>query len=86
MDVKDLRPKVFVANPESTEAKRQWVHWYKSFTTYLSKIEGVTNEDKLNLLTNHIDASVYELISEATTYEGAVTILANTYAKTPSTI
>ena len=32
MDIKALRSKVFVANPESSDAKRQWVHWFKSFT------------------------------------------------------
>ena len=33
MDIKHLRPRVFVADPESGDSKRQWKHWFKSFTT-----------------------------------------------------
>ena len=42
--------------------------------------------NKPNLLFNHIDAAVYELIAEATTYNDALAILTNSYAKTPSPI
>ena len=86
MDIKALRPKVFAANPESSDAKKQWVHWFKSFTIYISKLEGVTEADKFNLLINHIDSAVYELISETETYDTAVELLKATFAKTPSPI
>ena len=39
-------------------------------------MQEISDADKLNLLVNHIDASVYELISEATTYNDTVEILA----------
>ena len=42
--------------------------------------------DKLNLLINHVDASVYEIISEGTTYNDAVEMVASTYAKRPNSI
>ena len=49
-------------------------------------MEDVSEAIKFNLLVNHIDAAVYELIAETTSYENAVTILSNTYARTPSPI
>jgi len=72
MDIKALRPKVFAADPESKDSRRQWLHWRRSFTTYIGKIENLSEENKLNLLINHVDASVFELISEATTYAAAM--------------
>ena len=67
MDVKDLRPKIFAANPESSESKRQLPHWFKSFATYIDRIEGINDADKLDLLVNHIDSAVYKLICELLT-------------------
>ena len=72
MDIKHLRPRVFVADPESGDSKRQWKHWFKSFTTYIAQMQNLTESDKLNLLVNHIDAAVYEIISEAASFEDAV--------------
>ena len=86
MDIKHLRPRVFVADPESGDSKRQWKHWFKSFTTYIAQMQNLTEADKLNLLVNHIDAAVYEIISEAASFEDAVELLSHTYAKSPSPI
>ena len=38
----------------------------------------ISDADKLNLLINHADASVYELISEVTMYNDAIKILEST--------
>ena len=38
MDITDLRPKVFSTHPETDDAKRQWLHWIKSFATYINKL------------------------------------------------
>ena len=86
MDLKALRPRVFAADPESGDSKRQWLHWCKSFTTSLTQMQDVSDANKLSLLINHIDAAVYELIAEATTYNEALAILTNIYAKTLSPI
>ena len=86
MDVKALRPRLFSADPESGDSKRQWIHWHKSFTSNVAQMENVSEANKFNLLVNYIDAAVYELIAEATSYENAITILSNTYARTSSPI
>ena len=86
MDIQDLRPKVFRTHPETDDAKRQWLHWFKSFTTYINKLGEVSVEDKLNLLIKHVDATVYKLFSEAPDYDVAINLLTNTYARAPCPI
>ena len=65
MDIKALCPRLFTADPESGNAKRQWIHWHKSLTTYLAQTEN-SEANKFNLLVIHIDAAIYKLIAEAT--------------------
>ena len=67
MDLKALRSRVFAADPESEDSKRQWLHWCKPLTTHLTQMQDVNDANKVNLLINHIDAAVYELIAEAAT-------------------
>ena len=86
LDIKALHPNIFAADHESSDGKRQWLHWHKSFTTYIDKMDGINDSEKLDLLINHIDSSVYELISESETYNEAVDLLNSIYAKTPSPI
>ena len=86
MDIKDLRPKVFSNHSETDNTRRQWLHWFKSFTTFINKLGEVSAEDKLNLLINHVDATVYKLILKAPDYDDAINLLRNTYARVPSPI
>ena len=81
MDIRNLRPRVFANNPENVDSRKKWLHWHKSFMTYAAHMQEISDADKLNLLINHVDSSVYELISEAATHNDAVEILASTYAK-----
>ena len=83
---KALRPRVFAVDPEAGDLRGQWLHWRKFFTTYVGQIENETEANKLNLLINHIDAAVYEYIFEAGTYDEAIQILPDTFAKAPSSI
>ena len=75
-----------LTRPETDDAKKQQLHWFKSFTIYINKLGEVSAEDKLNLLINHVDATVYELILEAPNYDDAINLLTNTYARAPSLI
>ena len=77
---------MFAADPESGDSKRQWKHWFKSFTTFIAQMQNLTEAGKLNLLVNHTDAAVYEIISEAASLEDAVELLSHNYAKNPSSI
>ena len=42
-------------------------------------MQNVTEANKLNLRINHIDAAVYEIISEAANYIKAIKLLLNKY-------
>ena len=49
-------------------------------------MQNLTEAGKLNLLVNHIDAAVYEIISEVASFEDTVELLSHAYATTPSPI
>jgi len=55
--------------------------WHTSFITYVQNLGEVASADKLNLLVNHVDAAVYELFVEASTYDEAIASLKAVYAK-----
>jgi len=46
-----------------------------SFTTYIQNLGEVTPAGKLNLLVNPVDAALYELFAEASTYYEAIASL-----------
>ena len=64
MNIKNLRPRVFSANSENVDSRKEWLHWQKLFATYIANMTEISYANKLNLLVSHFDASVYELISE----------------------
>ena len=72
---KCLKPERFETDPTLLDSKRKWQNWIRTFTGYINSIEEVSEENKLNILINHVDTSLYEYISEAETYEAAITIL-----------
>ena len=86
LDIKALRANIFAVDLESSDGKRQWMHWNKSFTTYINEIDEIYDNDKLDQLINHIKLSVYELMSETETYNEAVDLLNSIHTKTPSPI
>ena len=71
---KCLKPDRFETNPTSPDSKKKWQHWIRTFTGYINSIEGVSEENKLNILINPVDTSVYKYITETETYEAAITI------------
>ena len=78
---KCLKPNRFETDPTSPDSKRKWQHGIRTFMGYINSIEGVGEENKLNILINHVNTSVYQYISEAETYEAAITILHKIYIK-----
>ena len=86
MDIKDLCPKVFSADPHSKDCRKIWTHWYKTFAGYVQKYNDLSDGDKLTLLINHIDSAAYEVISELRSFEEAINELQKVYAMAPNSI
>ncbi|GFO24398.1 retrovirus-related pol polyprotein from transposon 17.6 [Plakobranchus ocellatus] len=79
-----LKPERFSIDPNSLNASKQWSHWFRTFNNFVSSLQQHQTPDavdKLNLLINYVDPSVYEYIAECTTYEAAVDLLKNAYIK-----
>lgn len=86
---KFLRPERFEADPNSPNAAKEWMHWFKTFQNFLSSIPSsetgcLGEEEKLRLLINYISHSVYELINDYTSYTECVDVLQNVYVKQPN--
>ena len=85
MDAQAFKPEKFSADPKSKDAKRQWDHFFKGFSAYVAKLGAdLTDEDKLNVLINRVDSEVFEYFEEAATFEQAVNLLKDIYAKAPN--
>lgn len=76
---KSLRPQVFAADASSQEGPRKWLHWRRTFESYVNRLENATDIDKLDVLINLVDTNVYSYISECTTYADAITKLNRAY-------
>lgn len=77
---KFLRPERFEANPSASNAAKEWRHWYRTFSNFLSALESLT-PDNLNVLFNYVAPSVYEYIADCSTYEDAIDTLQTLYVK-----
>ena len=84
MDSKFIKPSLFSADPNSSQAGKEWKHWYRTFTNFLESFPAepaITDANKLRCLIAHIDKDVYDYVSECETYEEAVDILGRLYVK-----
>ena len=80
-----LRPDRFDADPHSSTAADQWVHWRKTFENFLSSIESL-NVDPFATLTNYISPSVFKHISDHNSYESAIGALQSLYIQPKNVI
>ena len=69
-----LRPERFDADPNSPEAAKQWLHWKRTFNSFMTAIQSHT-PDKLDVLCNYVSPSVYTYIADYKTYAEAITAL-----------
>jgi len=83
---KCLRPERFVAEANAPDSHKKWKHWKYTFTKHLAKLPNITGLDKLDILCNFVDESVFQHISESGSYENATEILQQIYAKMPNEI
>jgi len=81
---KCLRPERFVAEANAPYSRKKWKYWKYTFTKYFAKLPNITDSDKLDILCNFVDESVFAHISESGSYENAMEILQQVYAKTPN--
>ena len=73
---KYLRAERFHAIPNTTDADKTWLHWKCTFTSFLQSVSTTTADvNKLDMLVNYVSPSVYEYISECTTYDSAIKFL-----------
>ena len=77
---KFLKPEKFSTDRSATDASKQWRYWHRTFKNFLHSIDSL-NPNKLDTLINYLDPTVYEYVSECSTYEAAIKILENLYDK-----
>ena len=77
-----LQPEKLTIDPNSHLAEEEWQFWLKTFTNFVEALPRKENTvDKLKVLTAHLSAPIYKLISEETTYESTITALQNLFVK-----
>ena len=84
MESKFIKPSLLSADPNSSQACKEWKHWFRTFTNFLESFPAepaVSEADKLRCLIAHIDKDVYDFVSECQTYQAAVETLERLYVK-----
>ena len=82
---KILRPAKFDEDPSSPQATAAFKYWKRTFDNFITSAE-VEPDQQLNVLINFVGLRVYEIISEAESYDDAITLLENTFIKPKNTI
>ena len=76
---KILRPERLDANPNSSGASKEWLHWKRTFQNFLSVLN--RDADKFGVLTNYLSPRVYQYVEDCATYEAATETLQALYVK-----
>ena len=82
MDSKFIKPSLLRADLNSSQACKEWEHWFPTFTNFLESFPAepaVSDADKLRCLIAHIDKDVDDFVSECQTYQTAVQTLERLY-------
>ena len=54
--------------------------------SYLVSVDNVTEDQKLNILINHVDSTAYEYVSEAANYASAIEILQKVFVRSANEV
>ena len=82
-----LKPKVFETLSDAPDAAKQWKYFFRCFQNFLAALDGdPEDQNRLQLLINHISPDIYAFIDECLTYEQAIAVLKRLYVKTPNTV
>ena len=80
-----LRPDRFDSAPNTPTASKEFNHFLKTLANYLTALPQ-EHLDKLQVLTNFLSPLVYDLISDATTYDSAIEVLKGVYVKSTNEV
>ena len=80
-----LKPARLDLDPNSPSAAKEWKHWHKTFTNFLSEC-GERAPDKYRTLINYVSHNVYEYIEDCADYESALEVLNQLFIKKPNEI
>ncbi len=80
-----LKPARLDLDPNSPSAAKEWKHWHKTFTNFLSEC-GERVPDKYRTLINYVSHNVYEYIEDCADYESALEVLNQLFIKKPNEI
>ncbi len=71
-----LRPGRLDADPSSSTAEKDWLHWNRTFENFISVLpaEGL---NKLQVLTNYVSPRIFEYIEHCDSYANAITRVRN---------
>ena len=75
-----LRPERLDADPSSSSAGKDWLHWIRTFENFLTVLPR-DELNKLQVLTNYISPPIFEYIEHCRTYDEAIGILKALYVK-----
>lgn len=76
-----MKPERLSLDANSADAELKWTHWQKTFNNFLSRLDDVSEEDKLAILVNYVSADVYSHVSGAADFTAAIELLQNLYVK-----
>ena len=80
-----LKPARLHLDPNSPSAAKEWKHWHKIFTNFLTEC-GSRAPDKYRTLINYVSHNVYEYIEDCTDYNSALEVLNQLFIKKPNEI
>ena len=83
---KFLRPSRLEVDPSSKSADKQWTHWFKTFSNFVSSMTDMDDGKRLNILINYVSPSIYTMIADCETYDAATGILAAAFIKPKNVI
>ena len=78
---KVLKPHRLDIEPDQPNADREWNHWYRTFTNFVTALSEDHSADKLSVLINYVSPRVYEFIAESSSYDEAIAVLQSCYVK-----
>lgn len=76
-----IKPYTFDAVPSTKGSDEQWFHWYRVFENFVAVLSQQESIDKLSLLISHVSPSVFEYISNCTSFANALQVLKDRYKR-----